>query len=77
MKDTAIRNLACAVMMQAVRDFCKSHENSKERTAILKDLRSNWMDLLTDGMSITVAKQLELHPDEIAERIRKNKDDEG
>lgn len=72
MTDSCIRNLACAVMLQAVRDFCKAHENSKKRDTILKELRSDWMELFTNGTSIIVAEQLELHPDEIAERLRRN-----
>lgn len=66
-----IRNLACAVMIQAARDYC-GQDDPKKREKILKDLRSNWMETLTDGTSIIIAEQLELHPKEIAERLRQN-----
>ena len=85
MMDANIRNLACAITMQAVRDYftkreCKTKEKTEElfakkRKAILKDLRSTWMKTITDGMSLIVAEQLELHPDEIAERLRRNCED--
>ena len=70
MTNEAIRRLAAAVTMQAVRDFFRT-KSEKSRKAILKDLRSHWMDMLTNGTSINVAEQLEKHPAEIAERLRR------
>lgn len=69
MTDSAIRTLAAAVTLQAVRDYFSNHS---ERKKILKDLRSSWMDNFTDGQSLIVAEQLENHPDEIKARLRKN-----
>ena len=70
MSDANIRNLACAIIMQAVRDFLDGTD--KQRKAILKDLRSSYMDLLSNGTSVVVAEQLEKHPEEIAERMRQH-----
>lgn len=70
MNDTNIRNLACAITMQAVRDYFNSSEKGKGK--ILKELRSKWMDFLTNGTSLAVADQLELHPDEIRERLQRD-----
>lgn len=70
MTNEAIRRLAAAVTMQAVRDFFRT-KSEKSRKTILKDLRSHWMDMLTNGTSINVAEQLEKHPAEIAERLRR------
>lgn len=69
--DKIVRNLACAVLIQAAKDYCQS-QDAKIRAKILKDLRSNWMETLTEGTSIVIAEQLELHPKEIAERLRQN-----
>ena len=68
MNDFNIRNLACAIIMQAVKDFVNGTE--KQRKAILKDLRSAYMDLISNGTSVVVADQLELCPEEIAARLR-------
>ena len=68
------RHLAAAIMLQATRDYCKSKSDSK-RAAILKDLRSAHMDFLSDGMAVVVAEQLEKHPEEIAERLRRQSGD--
>lgn len=65
-----IRNLTSAITMQAVKDFISGGE--KKRRAVLRDLRSAYMRLITDGLSLVVAEQLELHPEEIAERLRRN-----
>jgi hypothetical protein len=70
MTDAQARNLACAITMQAVRDYFNTTQKGKEK--ILKDLRSEYMDFITNGTSVTVAEQLELHPDEIRERLRRN-----
>lgn len=71
MTDESVRRLAAAVTMQAVKDYFKTRSDTKRQT-ILKDLRSPWMDLLTNGTSINVAEQLEKHPAEIKERLRRN-----
>lgn len=85
MSEANLKELGCAITMQAVKDyFTKKVYNTEEKTearfakkrkSILKDLRSPYMDLLTNGMSIIVAEQLELHPEEIAERLRRNNED--
>lgn len=81
MTDLAVRELACAIMLQAAKDYFikekyKTEKKTeamfiKKRKTILEDLRSSYMDLLSNGTSIVVAEQLELHPDEIAERLNK------
>lgn len=73
MTDANIRNLACAITMQAVRDYFKTTQKGKNK--ILKDLRSEYMDFITNGTSVTVADQLELHPNEIRERLRRDNTD--
>lgn len=70
MTDANIRNLACAIIMQAVKDFLDGTD--KQRNAVLKDLRSPYMDMLSNGISAVVAEQLELHPEEIAARMRQH-----
>lgn len=70
MTDHAIRQLAAAVMLQAVKDYFQS--SSAKKQLILKDLRSTWMRTFTDGTSVNVAEQLEKRPEEIRARLRKN-----
>lgn len=68
-----VRQLGAAVMLQAVRDYFKSPTKQK---VILKDLRSKWMDFLTNGKAAIVAEQLELHPKEIAARLHQQETEE-
>ena len=69
-----IRSLTSAIMLQAVKDFARG--SAKIRQAILKDLRSKWMDFISDGFSLIVAEQLEKHPEEIIARMRKYANEE-
>lgn len=81
MTDHAIRQLACAIILQAVKDyFIKTEYKTvkkteemfdKKRKEIIKDLRSAYMDMLSNGQSVIVAEQLEKHPEEIAARLHK------
>ena len=70
----AYRQLACAITHQAVRDYIDATERGKK--AILRDLRSKYMDFITDGTSLVVADALEKHPKEIEARIRKQEMEE-
>lgn len=74
MNDFAIRQLAAAVTLQAVKDFCNGSD--KKKVKILKDLHSRWMQDFTNGHSLIVAEQLELHPDEIRARVCKYESEE-
>ena len=69
-----IRSLAAAVMMQAVNDYFKY---PNEQKLILHDLRSEWMQYLSNGISLTVAEQLEKNPKRIRARLRKYKKEDS
>lgn len=73
--DYNIRQLTAAIVYQAVKDYCNKKTTKEQQKVILKDLRSSYMDLLTDGDSVIIARELELRPHEIAGRIRKYKED--
>lgn len=68
------RQLAMAITLQAAREYCSACDTRKD--SILKELRSTWMDIITDGTSVIVAEQLELHPEEIRARLRKTPEEE-
>ena len=73
--DACIRNLACAILLQAAKDYCNAKPDSETRRKILKDLRSPRLKFITSDMSAIVAEQLELHADEITERLRIQNED--
>ena len=66
-----IKELASAIMLQAVKDYCRC-DAPLRRKVILKDLRSSWMVTISDGESIIVAERLELYLDEIKARVCKH-----
>jgi hypothetical protein len=69
-----MRQLAMSIVYQSVKDYCRSGSDKKRR-GILNDLRSPYMDLISDGMSVIAAEQLEKDPDVIAERLKNIKED--
>lgn len=69
MTEYAIKQLAAAVELQAVKDYFRKRTTPEKRKIILKDLRSAWMQEFTNGNSLIIAEQLEFHPDEIKARI--------
>lgn len=70
MTDANIKSLTSAILLQAVKDYLSPRTKPKTQAQILKDLRSSHMDFITDGQSVIVAEQLELHLAEIKERLR-------
>jgi hypothetical protein len=76
MTNENIQKLTSAILMQAVRDYVADGTTYEQRQQILKDLRSSRMELITKGFSIIVAEQLELHPNEIRERVRRDSEEE-
>ena len=67
-----IKELVSAIMLQAVKDYCRCDDTPLKRKVILKDLRSSWMVTISDGGSIVVAERLESHLDEIKARVCKH-----
>lgn len=66
--DDGIHNLFCAVLLETVKDYCGETSKTIRRSVsgryfdkptILKDLRSDWLVSVTNGLSLTVADQLE------------------
>lgn len=68
MEDGFHKQLAAAITLQAVKDYVNGRP--KKQQQILSDLKSKYMDFITNGFSLIVAEQLERHPNEIAERLR-------
>lgn len=68
MQEHSIRQLAAATILQALKDFVNGSEANRQ--AIIKDLRSPWMNFLTGGQSVMTAEKLEKNPDEIVARVR-------
>ena len=66
--ELSIKSLTASIIMQAVRDF---FDYPHQKYTILQELRSEWMDYITDGLSVVIADELEKHPKEIAERMKR------
>lgn len=66
--NTQIRQLSASVLLQAVRDYCRAPSET-HRITILNELRSPYMDFLSNGMATVVADQLEKNYEAIKARL--------
>lgn len=66
--DKSLKALGTAVVLQAVRDYMVS--SPQRQKVIIKDLKSEWVDFLTDGMSVVAAEQLLNNPEKISATCR-------
>jgi hypothetical protein len=73
--DEAYHQLGYAIVMQAVKDYLKASDD-ENKNAVLKDLRGEWLNSLTDGTARIVAERLLIDAEGIKERIRKSAEDE-
>lgn len=69
------RQLVMTIVHKAVRDYCKS-KSEPRRKAILAELRSSYMDSISDGISVIAAEQLENNYDAIKARVLKEEEEE-
>ena len=63
------KQLGYAVLGQAIKDFFNGSVPQQQK--IIKDLKSPWMDWLTNGLSIVAAKQLKENPGKIRRKLKK------
>jgi hypothetical protein len=69
------KNLGAAIVLQAVKDIFDPYFTRESTETILKNLRSQHLIQLSDGLSVVVAEQIEKHPFEIAERLGRLKEE--
>ena len=67
-KEKATYDIYMAVTLRAVKDYCKSKDES-EKKEILKNLRSPYLSDRTNGLSVIAANELKAHPKEIRKRL--------
>lgn len=65
----AYKQLGFAIVLQAVKDYFAFPEASKR--VIIKDLKSDYLNFITNGTAKVVAEKLLKEPKAIKERLRK------
>ena len=71
------RQLACGIILESAKQYCDPKTTPQMKSKIRKDLRNNQLlNGLTDDLAIHTAEQLELHEDEIADRLGLSEDEE-
>ena len=67
------RNLGAAIAMQAAKDY--EHASPAMRRVIIKDLRSQYMDTITNGMGAMLADALKKDHKTVIRRIKNMEED--
>jgi hypothetical protein len=72
MTEQNYKHLGCAVTIRAMVDFFKEDDRQNEgaKKKILKELRSDWVDWLSFGLSTKLANELETNPEEVRKRCK-------
>ena len=63
------KQLGYAVAVQALKDFFNGTD--KQKQAIIKQLKSKWMNFITNNLAWRLAQELETHPKEVYRRFNK------
>lgn len=78
-KEKLTRNLMCAVLIQAVKDYVDETASTNklnlpeyyfDKDVIINDLKSDRIVALTNGLSLTVAHALQTNSDQIKENLQ-------
>ena len=67
--ESCYRGLCMAIILRAVKDYLMANEGN--RKVILKDLRSEWCEFISNGLSLVIAEKLEKSPSVIKARLKK------
>lgn len=66
-------NLGCAIVLQAVKDYCKRNASNARKGEIMKNLKSDYLIQLSDGLSLVAAQELKKDLKGVAKRLNKYK----
>lgn len=68
--DECYRELGAVITYQAIRDFIACRKEPAKRAAIIKQLKSPYMDLISNGLAPILAEKLETNPREVCNRVK-------
>lgn len=70
------RQLGKAITYEAIKEFAEEKNNPKKQDKIIKELKTPYMSLISEGLSVIAAEKLEANPTEICDRVKKMEEDE-
>lgn len=70
------RQLGKAITYEAIKEFAEEKNNPKKQHTIIKQLKTPYMSLVSEGLSVILAEKLETNPTEICDRVKKMEEDE-
>ena len=69
------KNLGCAIVLEAVKEYFEVGTTDSKKKTILKHLKQDFIVAISDGLSLVVAEQIKKNPKEIAMRLKKCKEE--
>lgn len=67
-----LKELGCAVVLESIKEFFEEVDNVYKQRKIIRELCSEWMDWLSDGYSLMVARELKNNPAKVYQNYIKN-----
>ena len=68
--DERYRELGATITYQAIRDFIACRKEPAKQATIIKQLKTPYMDLISNGLAPILAEKLETHPREVCNRVK-------
>ena len=69
--DEAYKELVCAMLRETVKEYFELGTTAEKKAVIIKDLRSEYCEFISGGLSVYLAEQLVKNPEAVHERFRK------
>jgi hypothetical protein len=68
------KQLGMAITYEAIEEFIEDNGHPRKQAAIIKQLKTPYMDFISNGLSVILAEKLETNPTEVCERVKKLKE---
>ena len=68
--DERYRELGATITYQAIRDFIENRKDAQKRATIIQQLKSPYMDLISNGLAPILAQKLATNPREVCNRVK-------
>lgn len=65
------KQLGATITYQAILDFIKAKDSPRKQAAIIKQLKTPYMDLISGGLAPILAEKLQNNPQEICDRVKR------
>jgi hypothetical protein len=65
------RQLGMKITYESIREFIEENGHPKKQGVIIKQLKTPYMNFISNGLSVILAEKLETNPTEVCDRVKK------